>query len=182
MKILGKRRNIIYLKLLFSIMMLAHQSSSMPTNPSRCRTVSDTTLRTFTGVINDPMKFDLMLKCHSNTQELRISAYFRINENPPAGRKGYIVLLVNKIHLYIKEGATAADTELVLEMNDSVTFPDPVIFPVQRHKWILVVVEIDGLNLVVTMKDDPTDYGAQGANIITKTGYLSKNSLQITRF
>ena len=78
------------------------------------------------------------------------------------------------MELYVQNAATSPDVELVFSMAGSTTPGEKIIFTVAKHAWVIVMIQIDGRDVIMSVKDDPSDYEAQSANEITNTNYLGK--------
>lgn len=116
--------------------------------------------RYFTGLQDDPEAFEDSITCHSGSNTLRLSAYFKVNSDPPSGKEGYIFHIDEVLDLKIVQGATAGTTKLVFFMDDSKVEDHELTMTIKKHTWILVVINIDGDDIYMSVKDDPSDYNA----------------------
>lgn len=114
--------------------------------------------RYFIGIENDPSAKSTSIKCHKDIHTFRLSAYFKVDANPIIGKEGYIFNIEEVLHLKIRQEA-GGTTKLVFYMNDA-DDDEELAMTIQKHKWVLVVINIDGEGVYMSVKDDPSDYKA----------------------
>lgn len=99
---------------------------------SACRRLSTSDIRGFTGLDLDPKIFSLDLHCHDMHKKMSVSVFFQANKIPGAGLKRTIYNFDGSNSLYLKQGATATDLDLVYNYDDSNILTEKK-FPISLH-------------------------------------------------
>jgi len=89
------------------------------TTDSRCRSVGNNKIRTFSGIVSDPNEESVNLRCIQGHQSLRMQFYLKINSAPAnITHKGMIALVENYFKIYVIRGAALGEIKIVFEFDD----------------------------------------------------------------